>query len=113
MTVVLDNGLWIQRTVPSGACASWRRTVGLSGVRRARNIACDVVDVSSDVFILGARQGRTRKIVAALMGHAKVGTTLNIYTQVLDASVRTAVAKVGDELFTIVHRPAGTTELIH
>jgi integrase len=49
------------------------------------------------------------KIVAELMGQAKVETTLNIYTQVLDASLRTAVAKVGNELFTIVHRPAGTT----
>ncbi len=57
-------------------------------------------------------KGVPGKIVGELMGHAKVDTTLNIYTQVLDASVRTAVAKVGDELFTIVHRPAGTTERI-
>ena len=47
------------------------------------------------------------------MGHAKVDTTLNIYTQVLDASVRSAVEKVGDELFTIVHRPAEPSELTH
>ena len=51
------------------------------------------------------------KIVAELMDHANVDTTLNIYTQVIDASVRAAVAKVGDELFTIVHRPVGPMEL--
>jgi integrase len=51
------------------------------------------------------------KIVAELMGHVNVDTTLNVYTQVLEASVREAVARVGDELFTIVHSPAGPTEL--
>jgi integrase len=45
------------------------------------------------------------KVVAQLMGHANVDTTLNVYTQVLDGSVRAAVDKIGDELFTIVHRP--------
>jgi hypothetical protein len=40
-----------------------------------------------------------------LMGHANVDTTLNVYTQVLDGSVRDAVERVGGELFTIVHRP--------
>lgn len=58
-------------------------------------------------------KGVPGKIVAELMGHAKVDTTLNVYTQVLDASVRNAVGKVGDELFTIVHRPAGASELTH
>jgi len=50
----------------------------------------------------GARQGRH-----ALMGHANVNvdTTLNVYTQVLDGSVRDAVEKIGGELFAIVHRP--------
>jgi hypothetical protein len=47
------------------------------------------------------------------MGHAKVDTTLNVYTQVLNASVRTAVATIGEELFTIVHKSGGTTELTH
>jgi site-specific recombinase XerD len=36
------------------------------------------------------------KVVAQLMGHANVDTTLNVYTQVLDGSVREAVQKVGD-----------------
>jgi integrase len=45
------------------------------------------------------------KVVAQLMGHANVDTTLNVYTQVLDGSARDAVEKIGGELFTIVHRP--------
>jgi integrase len=45
------------------------------------------------------------KVVAQLMGHANVDTTLNVYTQVFDGSVRDAVEKIGGELFTIVHRP--------
>jgi hypothetical protein len=44
------------------------------------------------------------KVVAQLMGHANVDTTLNVYTQVLDGSLREAVDKVGGELFNIVHK---------
>jgi integrase len=44
------------------------------------------------------------KVVAQLMGHANVDTTLNVYTQVLNGSLREAVQKVGNELFTIVHK---------
>jgi integrase len=50
-------------------------------------------------------KGVPGKVVAQLMGHANVDTTLNVYTQVLDGSVRDAVEKIGGELFTIVHRP--------
>jgi hypothetical protein len=50
-------------------------------------------------------QGVPGKVVAQLIGHANVDTTLNVYTQVLDESVRAAVEQIGDELFTIVHRP--------
>jgi hypothetical protein len=39
------------------------------------------------------------------MGHVKVDTTLNVHTQVIDGALRTAVDKVGSELFTIVHNP--------
>jgi integrase len=49
-------------------------------------------------------RGVPGKVVAQLMGHANVDTTLNVYTQVLDQSLRDAVEKVGSELFTIVHR---------
>jgi len=48
-------------------------------------------------------KGVPGKVVAYLMGHANVDTTLNVYTQVLEESVRAAVDKVGGELFTIVH----------
>jgi integrase len=58
-------------------------------------------------------KGVPGKIVAQLMGHANVDTTLNVYTQVLDASIQRAVAKVGDELFTIVHKPETASELTH
>jgi integrase len=50
-------------------------------------------------------KGVPGKVVAQLMGHANVDTTLNVYTQVLDGSARDAVEKIGGELFTIVHRP--------
>jgi integrase len=49
-------------------------------------------------------KGVPGKVVAQLMGHTNVDTTLNVYTQVLDGSVRDAVEKVGGELFAIVHR---------
>jgi integrase len=54
-------------------------------------------------------KGVPGKVVAQLMGHAKVDTTLNVYTQVIDGALRTAVEKIGSELFTIVHKPEGAT----
>jgi len=50
-------------------------------------------------------------VVAQLMGHASVDTTLNVYTQVLDGSVRDAVEKIGGELITIVHNAEGAAAL--
>jgi hypothetical protein len=47
------------------------------------------------------------KVVAQLMGHANVDTTLNVYRQVLDGTLRAAVDMIGGELFTIVHRLEG------
>ena len=58
-------------------------------------------------------KGVPGKVIAQLMGHAKVDTTLNVYAQVLDESVRTAAVKIGSELFTIVHKPEGPSELTH
>jgi integrase len=51
------------------------------------------------------QKGGPGKVVAQLMGHAKVDTTLNVYTQVIDGSLRAAADKVRSELFTIVHNP--------
>jgi integrase len=50
-------------------------------------------------------KGVPAKVVAQIMGHVKVDTTVNVYTQVLDGATRTAADRVGSELFTIVHRP--------
>jgi integrase len=58
-------------------------------------------------------KGVPGKVVAQLMGHAHVDTTLNIYTQVLDGSVRDAAEKVGRELITIVHSPESAMTLSH
>jgi integrase len=59
------------------------------------------------------QNGVPAKIVAQVMGHAKVDTTLNVYTQVIEGSVRAAVETVGAELFRIVQSPGGPTALIH
>jgi site-specific recombinase XerD len=48
-----------------------------------------------------AEKGVPGKVVAHLMGHAKVDTTLNVYTQVLDGSLRTAVDTVGSDDFRL------------
>ena len=53
------------------------------------------------------------KVVAQLMGHASVDTTLNVYTHVLDGSVRDAVEKIGGKLITIVHNPERAGPLTH
>ena len=45
--------------------------------------------------------GVPAKVIAQLMGHANVDTTLNVYTQGLDGATRAAVEKIGDRLFTI------------
>jgi integrase len=58
-------------------------------------------------------KGVPGKVVAQLMGHVKVDTTLNIYTQVVDGALRAAADKVGSELFTIVHKPKRVSELTH
>jgi hypothetical protein len=52
-------------------------------------------------------------MIAQLMGHANVDTTLNVYTQVLDGSLRTAIDTIGSKLFTIVHNPENPGALTH
>ncbi len=51
--------------------------------------------------------GVPAKVVAQLMGHANIDTTLNVYTQVLDGALRSAVERVGCTLFTIDHKREG------
>ena len=43
-------------------------------------------------------KGVPGKVVAQLMGHAKVDTTLNVYTQVIDGALRAAVDRVGSRI---------------
>jgi hypothetical protein len=47
------------------------------------------------------------------MGHAKVDTTLNVYAQVLDDSLKASAERIGRGLITIDHTPAGSSELTH
>ena len=56
-------------------------------------------------------KGVPGKVVAQLMGHTNADVTLNVYTQVLDHSLRTAVDRIGSELFTIVHGTKTGSEL--
>jgi len=50
---------------------------------------------------------RTMTAVAQVMGHAKMDTTLNIYTQVRDDSVRAAIAPVGENCSELFSRRRG------
>jgi integrase len=82
-------------------------------LRRAIFPACEALKLPRATWLTFRRtysswshdKGVPGKVIAHLMGHANVDTTLNVYTQVLDGSLRAAVEKVGGELFTIVHKP--------
>jgi hypothetical protein len=53
------------------------------------------------------------KVIAQLMGHAKVDMTLNVYAQVLDDSVRDAAERVGSKLITIDHTASEVAATTH
>lgn len=72
----------------------------------------NVVDVPSHVLVLGASAGASAKVVA-IMGHTKVETTLNVYTQVLDGAAREAADRVESGLFRIVQKPEMGKPLTH
>jgi integrase len=82
-------------------------------LRRAIFPACEALNLPHATWLTFRRtysswshdKGVPGKVVAQLMGHANVDTTLNVYTQVLDGALRNAVEKIGTELFTIVHEP--------
>jgi integrase len=81
-------------------------------VRRWIAPACDALGIKRVTWLTLRRtysswaheKGVPGKVIAQLMGHAKVDTTLNVYTQVIDGSLRRAADAVGSELFTIVHK---------
>ena len=58
-------------------------------------------------------KGVPAKVVAQIMGHTKVDTTMNVYTQVLDGAARLAADRIGSELFRVVQIPEGTTTPTH
>jgi integrase len=90
-------------------------------LRRSIFPACDKLELKRATWLTFRRtysswshdQGVPGKVVAQLMGHSNVDTTLNVYTQVLDGSLRAAVDTVGKRLFTIVHRPEDPAALSH
>jgi integrase len=90
------------------------------GLRRVVFPACTALELPRATWLTFRRsyaswsrdKGVSGKVVAQLMGHANVDTTLNVYTQVLDGSVRSAVETVGDELFAIVHKTDGATPIV-
>ena len=49
------------------------------------------------------------KVVAKLMGHTNADVTLNVYTQAMDDSLRTAVDRVGNELLLFTPARVGWT----
>jgi integrase len=84
-------------------------------LRRAVFQACESIGLPHATWLTFRRtysswshdKGVPGKVIAQLMGHANVDTTLNVYTQVLDGATRAAVDKIGDGLFTIVHDRSG------
>jgi hypothetical protein len=56
---------------------------------------------------------RPLKIMARVMGHTKADTTINTYAQVLEESVRAAVAPVDEKLFKVVQSRTRASALIH
>jgi len=83
--------------------------------------ACEAVGVGRATWLTFRRtysswahdKGVPPKVVAALMGHAKVDTTINVYTQVLDGAARDAATRVGSELARIVQNSDPTSTLTH
>jgi integrase len=90
-------------------------------VRRAIFPTCDQFGIPRATWLTFRRtysswshaHGVPGKVIAELMGHTNVDVTLNVHTQVLDGSLRAAVDKVGDGLFTIVHQPEVAGSLTH
>jgi integrase len=81
--------------------------------------ACQAADLQRATWLTFRRtysswahdKGVPGKVVAQIMGHAKVDTTMNVYTQVLDGAARAAVDRVGSELFRIVQKSENSEEL--
>ena len=83
--------------------------------------ACQAADLPRATWLTFRRtysswahdKGVPAKVVAQIMGHTKVDTTMNVYTQVLDGAARLAADQVGSELFRVVQIPDGATTPTH
>jgi len=79
-------------------------------IRRCLMQACDELGLPHVTWLTFRRtysswshdKGVPAKVTAQIMGHTNVDVTLNIYTQVMDDSLRNAAERVGQELFSIV-----------
>jgi integrase len=87
--------------------------VGLAGVSGGGPATRDVAHIQANLLLLGTRQGVPARVIAQIMGHTKVDTTMNVYTQVLDSATRLAADRIGSELFRIVQIPDGATTPTH
>jgi integrase len=109
------------RQRPASSKTSASRSPPNNVLRRWVFPACDALGLKRATWLTFRRtyaswahdKGVPGKVIAQIMGHAKVDTTLNIYTQVLDGSLKTAADRVGSELFTIVHKPDGAADVTH
>ena len=71
-------------------------------VRRWIALACDTLGIQRVISLTLRRtysswaheKGVPAKVIAQLMGHAKIDMTLNVYTQVIDGSLRRAADTV-------------------
>jgi integrase len=83
--------------------------------------ACDTLKLARTSWLTFRRtysswaheHGVPSKVVAELMGHAKVDTTLNVYTQVIDGAKVAAAQVIGNGLNEIERTSAGAAALIH
>ena len=83
--------------------------------------ACQAADLPRATWLTFRRtysswahdKGVPAKVVAQIMGHTKVDTTMNVYTQVLDGAARLAADRVGSESFRVVQIPDGTATPTH
>jgi len=124
MNLIVDWRARVQRTEPESLMfATWSgKPISPNNVLRRWIVpACETLGLKRLSWLTLRRtysswaheKGVPGKVIAQLMGHAKVDTTLNVYTQVVDGSLRRAADTVGSELFTIVHKPEGAPELTH
>jgi integrase len=92
-------------------------------LRRSVFPACDRIGLPKVTWLTFRRtysswahdSGVAAKVIARLMGHANIDVILNVYTQVMDSSLRSAAEKVGAHLVlsTIGHKKEGQSPLVN